>query len=104
MAFAIFHGIQFFLARINLIMEKNIPLHLQEVIFGSKNPKISNQISKLVKIGAIRKIAPRIYSPNMYEPIIKRNLFKILGNLYPGTLLSLEVGVPCNVSTNKHYV
>ena len=85
-------------------MEKNLPLHLQEVIFGSKDPKISNQISKLVKIGAIRKIAPRIYSPNMNEPIIKRNLFKILGNLYPGTLLSLEVGVPCNVSTNKHYV
>ena len=72
MAFALF------LARINLIMEKNILLHLQEVIFGSKNPKISNQISKLVKIGAIRKIAPRIYSPNMnepVEPIIKRNLF-----------------------------
>jgi hypothetical protein len=72
-------------------MEKNLPLHLQEVIFGSKDPKISNQISKLVKIGAIRKIAPRIYSPNMIEPIeaiIKRNLFKILGNLYPGTLLS----------------
>ena len=69
MAFALF------LARINLIMEKNILLHLQEVIFGSKNLKISNQISKLVKIGAIRKIAPRIYSPNMNEPIIKRNLF-----------------------------
>ena len=69
MAFALF------LARINLIMEKNILLHLQEVIFGYKNPKISNQISKLVKIGAIRKIAPRIYSPNINEPIIKRNLF-----------------------------
>lgn len=72
-------------------MEKNLPLHLQEVIFGSKDPKISNQISKLVKIGAIRKIAPRIYSPNMNGPveaIIKRNLFKILGNLYPGKLLS----------------
>lgn len=101
MAFALF------LARINLIMENNLPLHLQEVIFGSKDPKISNQISKLVKIGAIRKIAPRIYSPNVNEPveaIIKRNFFKILGNLYPGTLLSLEIGVPCNVSTNKHYV
>ena len=99
MAFALF------LARINLIMENNLPLHLQEVIFGSKDPKISNQISKLVKIGAIRKIAPRIYSPNMNEPveaIIKRNLFKILGNLYPGTLLSLGVGVTLNISTNKY--
>lgn len=95
----------FFLARINFIIEKNLPLHLQEVIFGSKDPKISNQISKLVKIGAIRKNAPRIYSPNMNEPveaIIKRNLFKILGNLYPRTLLSLGVGVTLNISTNKY--
>ncbi len=72
-------------------MENNLPLHLQEVIFSSKDPKISNQISRLIKVGAIRKIAPRIYSPNMDEPvegIIKRNLFKILGNLYPGTILS----------------
>jgi len=72
-------------------MENNLPLHLQEVIFSSKDPKISIQISKLIKIGAIRKIAPRVYSPNMdesIEGIIKRNLFKILGNLYPGTLLS----------------
>lgn len=95
------------LEQILRLMEKNLALHLQEVIFGSKDPKISNQISKLVKIGAIRKIAPRIYSPNMNDPveaIIKRNLSKILGNLYPGTLLSLEIGVPCNVSANKHYV
>lgn len=73
------------------IMENNLPLHLQEVIFGSKDPKISIQISKLLKTGLIRKIAPRVYSPNMDEPvesIIKRNLFKILGNLYPGTIIS----------------
>lgn len=73
------------------IMEKKLPLHLQEVIFGSKDSTISNQVSKLLKAGALRKIAPRIYSPNMEEPveeIIARNLFQILGNLYPGTILS----------------
>ncbi|MHA8051634.1 Fic family protein [Aquirufa sp. ROCK-SH2] len=72
-------------------MENNLPLHLQEVIFGSKDSKISNQISKLLKTGLIRKIAPKVYSPNLDEPveaIIRRNLFKILGNLYPGTTLS----------------
>jgi len=70
---------------------KNLPLHLQEVIFGSKDPMISSKISKLLKSGAIRKIAPRVYSPNMTEPvdtIIRRNLFRVLGNLYPKTLLS----------------
>lgn len=72
-------------------MEKNQALHLQEVICSSKDPKISNQINKLIKLGAIRKIAPRIYTSNLDEPvegIIRRNLFQILGKLYPGTLLS----------------
>ncbi len=72
-------------------MEKNLPLHLQEVIFSSQEPKISIQISKLLKSGAIRKIAPRVYSSNLdesIEGIVRRNLLKILGNLYPGVLLS----------------
>jgi hypothetical protein len=51
-------------------MEKNLPLHLKEVIFSSKDPKISSQISNLLKTGAIRKIAPRVYSPNMGEPVV----------------------------------
>jgi hypothetical protein len=72
-------------------MEKNLPIHFQEVIFGSQDPKISIQISKLLKSGVIRKIAPRVYSSNLVEPvegIIRRNLFQILGNLYPGSMLS----------------
>ncbi|MBU3714120.1 MAG: cell filamentation protein Fic [Ferruginibacter sp.] len=72
-------------------MEKNMPLHLQEVLFSSQDPKISSQLSKLIKNGLIRKIAPRIYSSNFTEPIeaiIRRNIFQILGNLYPGTILS----------------
>ena len=72
-------------------MEKTHPIHLQEVICSSKNPKISKQITKLLSAGIIRKIAPRVYSSNLDEPIdgiIRRNLFQILGKLYPGTLLS----------------
>ena len=72
-------------------MENKLPLHLQEVIFSSEDSKVSIQISKLLKSGAIRKIAPRIFSSNLDEPIegiIRRNLFYILGNLYPGVILS----------------
>jgi len=72
-------------------MERNLPLHLQEVLFGSQDPKVSTQLSKLLKSGVIRKIAPRVYSSNLTEPIdeiFRRNLFRILGNLYPGTILS----------------
>lgn len=62
-----------------------------EIIFSSSDPKISKQISKLEKNGKIRKIAPRIYSSNLVdqpEEIIRRNLFMILGRLYPGAILS----------------
>ncbi len=72
-------------------MEKKLHPHLQEVIFSSSNPSISKQISNLEKSGQLRKIAARIYSPNFTdtpEAIIKRNLFAILGRLYPGSILS----------------
>jgi hypothetical protein len=72
-------------------MENNLPIHFQEVIFSSQDPKVSIQISKLAKLGAIRKIAPRVYSSNLIDPIeeiVGRNIFLIIGNLYPGTLLS----------------
>lgn len=72
-------------------MEKTIPLHLQEIIFSSHIPQISRQLSKLENEGKIRKIAPRIFTPIFDEPIetiIKRNLFQIIGQLYPGAVLS----------------
>ncbi|MGH2623735.1 MAG: hypothetical protein ACRDE7_08720 [Sphingobacterium sp.] len=72
-------------------MEKNIPLHLQEVIFSSSNPETSRTISKLEKAGKLKKIAPRVYTPNLEEDpmeIVRRNLFRIIGKLYPGILLS----------------
>jgi fido (protein-threonine AMPylation protein) len=72
-------------------MEKNIPIHLQEIIFGSSDSKISKLISKLEKEGRIRKISPRIYSGNLTdgaEIIVRRNIFTILGHLYPGSVLS----------------
>lgn len=72
-------------------MEKNIQLQLQEVIFSSSDPEISRQISRMEKKGDIRKIAPRIYTSNLEESpgqIIQRNIFQILGKLYPGAILS----------------
>ena len=72
-------------------MENILPIHLQEIIVGSSDPNISKQISKLLKGGKIRKIAPRLYSSNLSDPvegIIRRNLFLILGRLYPGAILS----------------
>ncbi|MCH7764567.1 MAG: Fic family protein [Candidatus Marinimicrobia bacterium] len=72
-------------------MENNLPIHLQEIIFGSSDSSISKQISKLKKDGQIKKIAPRLYTSNLEDPpetIVRRNLYSILGNLYPGAVLS----------------
>tara|TARA_R110002020_G_scaffold475949_1_gene714840 strand:+ start:17690 stop:19171 length:1482 start_codon:yes stop_codon:yes gene_type:complete len=73
------------------MMEKNSPLHLQEIIYGSPDSVTSRRISKWEDDGIVRKIASRIYTSNFEdtpEDIIQRNIFPILGNLYPGAVLS----------------
>lgn len=70
-------------------MEKNV--RLQEIIYGSSDSITSRRISKWEDEGSIRKIAARIYTSNFEdapESIIRRNLFPILGHLYPGAVLS----------------
>jgi hypothetical protein len=72
-------------------MENILPEHLQEIIFSSSEPAISLQISRLKNAGKLKKIAPRIYTSNVVEApelIIRRNLFTILGKLFPESLLS----------------
>jgi hypothetical protein len=72
-------------------MENISPIPLQEVIFSSSDRAQSKVISKLLEKKLIRKIAPRIYSGQFNdqpETIIRRNIFNILGNLYPGAILS----------------
>ncbi|OYU96375.1 MAG: cell filamentation protein Fic [Bacteroidetes bacterium B1(2017)] len=72
-------------------MENISRFQLQEVLFSSQDPKVSNQLKRLLSKGKIRKIAPRIFTSNFDDPIetiIRRNLFHILGTIYPGTLLS----------------
>ncbi|MEX0362825.1 MAG: cell filamentation protein Fic, partial [Allomuricauda sp.] len=66
-------------------------MHLQEIIYSSPDSVTSRRISKWEDEGSIRKIAPRIYTSNFEDApdnIIRRNLFPILGNLYPGAVLS----------------
>ncbi len=86
-------------------MEKTLPIHLQEVIFGSSNPSISKQISKLEKEGKIKKIASRIYTGKISEQpedIIRRNLFLILGNQYEGAVLSHRSALEFKPTSANH--
>ncbi len=75
----------------SIIVENILPIHLQEVIFGSSDSAISKQISRLEDEGKIKKIAPRIYTGKIDEApadIIRRNLMIILGHQYGGAVLS----------------
>lgn len=86
-------------------MEKNLPLHLQEIIFGSSIPSVSKVISKLLQDGKLRKLAPRLYSGNLQESpesIIERNLFRILGHLFPGAVLSHRSAFEFKPTTSGH--
>ncbi|MCB0632016.1 MAG: Fic family protein [Lewinella sp.] len=79
------------------------PGALPEIIFGSPDSAISRQIRKLREERLIRKIAPRLYTSNLKDDpaeIIRRNLFYILGKLYPGSLLSHRSALE-NRPTNK---
>lgn len=72
-------------------MEKKLPIHLQEVLFGSSNKAASKRIKTLEAKGEIHKIAPKIYTSNFNdtpETIIKRNWLQVLSNQYPGAMLS----------------
>lgn len=70
-----------------LILEKNLP----EIVFSTSDRARSQRISRLVKAGRLCKIAPRVYTSNFAEDpsqLVKRNLYPILGKLFPGALVS----------------
>lgn len=71
---------------------------LHEVMFAGSDKKTSDAISKLLKQGTIRRIAPKIYTTNFEakdEDIISRNIFSIIGRLYPGAIISHRTAFEC---------
>lgn len=51
----------------------------------------SARITAMIKEGSLRKIAPKVYTTNLEESpetIIRRNIFYILGQLYPKAVIS----------------
>ena len=86
-------------------MEKITPSRIQEILFASSVRGESRRITALLKEGSIRKIAPRIYSPNFRdEPaaIIKRNWYRVLSNLYPDAILSHRSALESKPTKDGH--
>lgn len=73
---------------------------VDEIVFGSADTRISTAISRDVRAGRLRRIAPKLYTTNLKDPpesIIRRHLYRILARYYPGAVVShrsaLEGGV-----------
>lgn len=80
-----------------------------EIVFGSSDSKVSQAIRRAVKKGTLKKIAPRLYTSNLKDnpsQIVKRNLYHILAEYFPGALLSHRtalVGGPVEGVINLTY-
>ncbi len=64
---------------------------INEIIMATSDKKETAKKTALIKSGRLRKIAPKIYTTNLEEEpevIVKRNLFHILGELYPKAVIS----------------
>ncbi len=66
-------------------------ININEIMMATSDKKETAKKTEMIKNGELRKIAPKIYTTNMDEDadvIIKRNLFYILGHLYPNAVIS----------------
>ncbi|MCF7824816.1 MAG: Fic family protein [Candidatus Marinimicrobia bacterium] len=82
-------------------MEKKLP----EIIFGSSDSNRSKEIIRLQRKNLVRKLIPRVYTSNLIdsdEVIVKRNLWIILGHLYPGAILSHRSALEGGPTSDGH--
>ncbi len=65
--------------------------NISEVVMATQSKTDSAEKTAMLKAGTLRKIAPKVYTINMDdapEEIIRRNIFYILGHLYPHAVIS----------------
>jgi len=71
------------------MVAKNTARGLPEVFVSTT--ETSATVRRLVSRGELRKIGPRLYTPNLVdtpETIVRRNLWQVIGLLFPGTVVS----------------
>ena len=77
------------------MLEKKLQI-LNEVITGSKRPDVAKLLARLKREGRVARLAPRIYTTNLTdtaENIVRRNLWTIVGRLWPGARLSHRTAI-----------
>ncbi len=68
----------------------SIALNISEILFAGVDMSESNR-KKMVHEGSIRKITSKVYTSNMddaLEDIVRRNVFRIVGFLFPHAVIS----------------
>ena len=66
-------------------------VNVMEILIATSDKEDSARRTAMIKSGTLRKIATRVYTTNMdddAEVIIRRNIFYILGLLYPHAVIS----------------
>ena len=66
-------------------------VNVMEILIATSDKEDSARRTAMIKSGTLRKIATRVYTTNMdddVEVIIRRNIFYILGQLYPHAVIS----------------
>ena len=79
---------------------------LPEILIASSDKKESARLTALKKDGLVRKIASRVYTSNLTdtdENIVRRNLYRIVGHLYPGALISHRSAFELRPSEGGHF-
>lgn len=87
------------------LVEKIPESPLPEVVFGTSEKKASLAISKLVKLGRLRPLLPKVYTSNYTDDdasVVRRNLWIILGKLYPGAVLSHRTALEFKPTESGH--
>ena len=77
----------------------------REIIVATSDRTASYFISKMKKAGKVVKIAKRIYTTNLNdtpENIIRRNLFYVLGELFPDAVMSHRSAFECSPTDDGH--
>ena len=72
------------------MMERNLQ-SMNEVLVGSADPGVAKLLTHLKREGKVVRLAPRLYTTNLTdtpERIVRRNLWTIVGQLWPGARLS----------------
>ncbi len=83
----------------------NTSKNISEIVMATSDIHLSAERTAMIKKGTLKKIAPKVYTTNLEEEpatIIRRNLFHILGHLYPHAVISHRSAFELKPTTDGH--